>query len=681
MNKLSKLFHLLITAVFLISMVGSATLPVLAADGDKDPPRAYPALLQLAKERPDEKLYVIIQKGGRNDLPEKAVAHGGGQVTKNLGMVNAFAAELPARAVEALSHNPNVRWISIDAPMTSSTVTSSTVRDEFNSVSFGNNNGTKNWTGSWWENDPEWYGAGPTAGQVRVANGALRLDDSPDTYGQPSAARLANLTGATGAYLSFNYATSAGVDNNDAVVVEVSKDGGGTFTLLETFTEIVGSSSGNRSYDISGFISANTTIRFRVSRYYGDTDEFFYADNVQIEYACYECIDTTNLANTFVKDIGANQLWNSAPYLQGQGVGVAVVDSGVAEHPDFQVEGGGSRILASVNFSSLEADMNDENGHGTHVAGIIGGGSVDGVRMGLAPKVNLINVKVSNNLGMSRVADVVEALEWIYYNKDAYNIRVVNLSLNSTIPEPYHLSPLDAAVEILWFNGIVVVVSAGNNGTGSGPVTVYPPANDPFVITVGAADGLNTPGIGDDRVPNFSAYGTTEDGFAKPDLVAPGRNIISSMLCNSAHLVVDHPFHYAGPFYFRMSGTSMAAPMVAGSVALLLQDEPNLTPDQVKYRLMATANKNWAGYTSAKAGAGYLDAYAAVQGSTMDSANTGLLVSELLWTGADQITWGTVSWNSVSWNSVSWNSVSWNSVSWNSVSWNSVSWNSAIWDD
>jgi hypothetical protein len=96
---------------------------------------------------------------------------------------------------------------------------------------------------------------------------------------------------------------------------------------------------------------------------------------------------------------------------------------------------------------------------------------------------------------------------------------------------------------------------------------------------------------------------------------------------------------------------------------------------------MATANKNWSGYSSAKAGAGYLDAYAAVQGSAMDSANTGLLVSELLWTGADQITWGTVSWNSVSWNSVSWNSVSWNSVSWNSVSWNSVSWNSAIWDD
>jgi serine protease AprX len=118
----------------------------------------------------------------------------------------------------------------------------------------------------------------------------------------------------------------------------------------------------------------------------------------------------------------------------------------------------------------------------------------------------------------------------------------------------------------------------------------------------------------------------------------------------------------------------MAAPVVAGAVALLLQNEPYLTPDQVKFRLIATANTNWAGYDPTKAGAGYLDAYAAVFGGTTDSANLGILVSEILWTGEDQISWGTVSWNSVSWNSVSWNSVSWNSVSWNSVSWNSSFW-------
>jgi hypothetical protein len=117
--------------------------------------------------------------------------------------------------------------------------------------------------------------------------------------------------------------------------------------------------------------------------------------------------------------------------------------------------------------------------------------------------------------------------------------------------------------------------------------------------------------------------------------------------------------------------------MVAGAIALLLQDEPNLTPDQVKYRLMATANKNWSGYSSTKAGAGYLDVYAAVHSTTTQSANTGVRASRLLWTGTTPITWNSVSWNSVSWNSVSWNSVSWNSVSWNSVSWNSDYWESS----
>ena len=127
-------------------------------------------------------------------------------------------------------------------------------------------------------------------------------------------------------------------------------------------------------------------------------------------------------------------------------------------------------------------------------------------------------------------------------------------------------------------------------------------------------------------------------------------------------------------FYFRMSGTSVAAPMVAGAAALLLQDEPNLTPDQVKYRLMTTANRQWQGYNAAKAGAGLLDIRAAVNGNSTASANTGLPASQLLWSGTQPVTWNSVSWNSVSWNSVSWNSVSWNSVSWNSVSWNSDYW-------
>jgi serine protease AprX len=691
MRKSSKFLRLIIPIIVLLSLVGNSVQPARAEPllDDANPPRAYPALLEMAKERPDEKMRVIVQmvdvkqkKGRPQDLAAQAVIRAGGKVTKKLRLIDGMAVELPAHAVAALAKNPNVRWISLDAPLRSTLISNSTVRDDFNSLSFANNNGTASWLSPWWENDPQAGGAGPTSGQVQVNSGALRLDDSPDTGGQPSAARSADLSGATNATLSFDFTTSYGVDTNDAVVVEVSMDGGAYYTPLEFFTDIYGFASGSRSYDISGFISSATTVRFRVVSFYGAGDEFFYVDNLQIEFFSDESIDTTNLVGNFIRDLGADQLWNGEPYLQGQGITVAVVDSGIAEHPDFQTNGV-SRILTSINFSSISPDANDENGHGTHVAGIIAGDGSDagGEYMGIAPKVNLLNVKVSNFQGMSYTSDLLNALEWIYNNKDVYNIRVVNLSLNSSVPEPYHVSPIDAAVEILWFNGIVVVVSAGNNGVGAEPVTLYPPANDPFVITVGAADDRGTLGISDDAVPNFSAYGTTEDGFTKPDIVAPGRYIISALSGMNALLNVEHPNHYVGPTYFRMSGTSMAAPMVAGAAALLLQDEPYLTPDQVKDRLMATANMNWDGYDPAKAGAGYLDIYAAVQGTTMDSANYGLLASELLWTGTDQITWGSVSWNSVSWNSVSWNSVSWNSVSWNSVSWNSVSWNSSFWDE
>jgi serine protease AprX len=139
-------------------------------------------------------------------------------------------------------------------------------------------------------------------------------------------------------------------------------------------------------------------------------------------------------------------------------------------------------------------------------------------------------------------------------------------------------------------------------------------------------------------------------------------------------LAYEHPANKVGDQYFRISGTSVAAPMVSAAAALLLQDEPGLTPDQVKYRLMATANKSWAGYNSTKGGAGYLDIYEAVRGTTTKSANTGILPSQLLTTGEEPITWGSVGWNSVGWNSVGWNSVGWNSVGWNSVGWNSDYW-------
>jgi serine protease AprX len=196
---------------------------------------------------------------------------------------------------------------------------------------------------------------------------------------------------------------------------------------------------------------------------------------------------------------------------------------------------------------------------------------------------------------------------------------------------------------------------------------------------VGATDDKGTSSLTDDVIASFSAYGTTSDGVKKPDLVAPGKNITARLVNSNMGLAAAHPTNVVSGGYFRMSGTSMAAPVVSGAAALLLQDEPTLTPDQVKYRLKATANTKWAGYNATKAGAGILDAYAAVKGTTTAKSNTGISVSRLLTTGPKSVLGPSVSWGSVSWDSVSWDSVSWDSVSWDSVSWDSVSWDSDYW--
>jgi len=396
-------------------------------------------------------------------------------------------------------------------------------------------------------------------------------------------------------------------------------------------------------------------------------------DAKMVSSACSQCIDTRYLANSYISTIRADKIWNDPTYLQGQGIGVAVVDSGINQNGDLYTNMGVNRQVANVRFNTdYNQNPSDGYGHGTHVSSVIGGDGSEsnGKYIGVAPMVNIINIKVSNDDGSARTSDVIQGLQWALNNKDTYNIRVVNLSFNSTVAESYHTSALDAAVEILWFNKIVVVVSAGNQANG----ILYPPANDPFIITVGATDDKGTISLNDDVVTSFSAYGTTPDGIKKPDLVAPGKNIVARLVNSNMGMAKAHPANVISGTYFKMSGTSVSTPMVSGAVAILLQSEPGLTPDQVKYRLISTANTTWNGYNSTKAGAGYLDVFAAVKTKTTDSANTNVLPSQLLTTGSEAITWGSVGWNSVGWNSVGWNSVGWNSVGWNSVGWNSDYW-------
>lgn len=342
--------------------------------------------------------------------------------------------------------------------------------------------------------------------------------------------------------------------------------------------------------------------------------------------------------------------------LTGAGIGVAVIDSGVyASHKDFSI--GKTRVVAAQAFN-VTTSVVDKYGHGTHVAGIIGGdgGQSAGLYTGVAPGVNLVSLKIADDKGQAMESNVVAAMGWVLQNKDRYNIRVVNLSVNTSTAMSYKESPLDAACEILWFNGIVVVASAGNSG-GSGSGTIQSaPANDPFIITVGATDENGDSFRANDTLAPFSASGLTTDGYSKPDLVAPGKSIYSTLSgpCSWAVLYPDRV--QFGGSYFRLSGTSMAAPMVTGIVALLLEDEPNLTPDQVKYRLKATAPSS---LRSAGTAIPYVSAAAAINGTTTASANTGLPVSTLLTTGENPVD-SSVMWNSVMWNSVAWSSLMWN---------------------
>jgi serine protease AprX len=299
------------------------------------------------------------------------------------------------------------------------------------------------------------------------------------------------------------------------------------------------------------------------------------------------------LAQPMIHAIRADRAWYRTT---GGGVGVAVIDSGIAgDIPDFQTPGwNGSRVIASAVTNPCATDANDEYGHGTHVAGLIAGNSLlypsdnrlFGRYMGVAPRANLISVKVSDDDGNTTVLDVINGIQFAVDNKAAYGIRVINLSLSSAAAESYKTDPLDAAVEQAWNAGIVVVAAAGNEALTSDGVT-FSPANDPWALTVGALDDRGTFSRLDDILAPWSSHGLTQDGVAKPDVLAPGGGLVSALAPESdfAHLcatcVVDGR-------YFKAGGTSMATAVVSGAAALLLEEHPTWSPARVKGALKAT---------------------------------------------------------------------------------------------
>jgi len=394
------------------------------------------------------------------------------------------------------------------------------------------------------------------------------------------------------------------------------------------------------------------------------------------------------------REVNAPAAWTTYG-VTGRGVGVAIVDSGIYAHPDLA-----GRIVASVDFTTATGGANtsgDPGGHGTHVAGLVAGDGTAsaGAFTGVAPGANLIDVRVIDGSGASNLSTVLAGLQWVLVNRAAYNIRVVNLSLGSPEQASYLTSPLAAGVEVLAFAGVTVVVSAGNSGPGASTITM--PGDDPFVITVGAIDDNGTDTLADDAAATWSSNGpTTFDRLAKPDLVAPGRRMVSLRSPGSAldRLFPEREVTVAGAStadYFTLSGTSMAAPMVTGAVALMLEKQPTLRPRQVKQRLVSTAQPLGFGTTFTR-GAGLLDALAAVGSSDTRSWRDGSRVADgfaqmvLPLVYGQSITWESLSFNGgvdsagVAWSSVTWDDISWDSVTWEDISWEDISWESVSWE-
>lgn len=326
--------------------------------------------------------------------------------------------------------------------------------------------------------------------------------------------------------------------------------------------------------------------------------------------------------------------------LTGRGIGVAVVDSGITSwHDDLTPSDGSTypyadqRVSKFVDFVNGQTMPYDDHGHGSHVAGVLLGNGYDsrGRQAGMAPEASLVSLKVLDAQGKGTISTIIAALDWVAANARTYNIRVVNLSVGAAVTQSYWIDPLALASRRLTERGIVVVAAAGNLGTNAAGETQYggilAPGNAPWVLTVGASSTEGTLRAQDDIVASFSSLGPTRgDYLAKPDLVAPGRGVLSLAVPGStlyqANLqnLVSGNVSTGSPAYLSLTGTSMAAPQVAGAAALMLQANPGLTPNLVKAILQYSARAD-ADYGALQEGAGFLDVLGAVRLSRFYAQN------------------------------------------------------------
>jgi serine protease AprX len=377
---------------------------------------------------------------------------------------------------------------------------------------------------------------------------------------------------------------------------------------------------------------------------------------------------------------GVNRYWATPSSSAAPAATIAIVDSGIdASRPEFA-----GRLVANVNLSTLPGNSpGDGRGHGTFVAGIAASGLAG--KSGAAQRAKIVSLDVMDDKGMARTSDVIAAADWILANKWKYGIRVANFSLHSSAANSFIYDPLDKAVEKLWFNNVVVVAAAGNYGKPDGPSGVpFAPGNDPFVITVGASDTGKTVSTSDDVAAPWSAYGYTLDGFAKPELVAPGRYIVGPVP-TTATLYSERPDHVVEPGYMELSGTSFSTPVVSGVAALILGRHPDYTPDQVKGALML-GTKPMPRAFSLSVGVGEVYARRSVEIWNPPNPNKVLnayVVTDPTSGGRvfDAASWADKAHADASWADVSWASASWADTATAAASWADLSLASASWAD
>ncbi len=405
-------------------------------------------------------------------------------------------------------------------------------------------------------------------------------------------------------------------------------------------------------------------------------------------------------SDVFLQQTGATQLAASGD--TGQGITVAVLDTGIDDLPDFS-----GRLIGGVDLTGENDPFQDGYGHGTFVAGLIAGdgASSGGEYSGEAPGANLVSIKVAGADGLTDLAKIILGLQWAVDNQGVYGIRILNLSLGFQPTESTVIDPVDQAVQAVWDSGIAVVASAGNAGPFNG--TILSPGDDPLVITVGALDDMASPSVSGDEMCDFSSVGpTSPDGWAKPDLVTSGRSVVS-LAAPGSTIYDDYPSARIGTANFVGSGTSFSTAITSGAAALVLADNPGLTPDELKARLLGTTNPGPVGNPFVD-GHGALDAYAAATAGPMNLSQSAdsLLANSLgatiplspagpadtwnpdLWSGAswdpgpsDDWTWDGWAWDGTAWNGWTWTGRAWNNGDWDGAAWNGADWTGRAWND